>query len=64
MSSDDLVQNAERALRDAEAAYRADPSDANRRRIVRAWTEVKEARGAPTDDDVPFPFLAPRPQVR
>jgi hypothetical protein len=63
MSSDELVQAAERLLRDAEAAYRDDPSDANQRRVMRAWTEVREARGEPTDDGVPFPFLASRPRA-
>jgi hypothetical protein len=58
---DDLVQVAERELLEAEKAYRADPSDANQRRVMRAWTEVRRARGEPSDNDVPFPFLASRP---
>jgi hypothetical protein len=60
---DDLVQAAERALRDAEQAYRDSPSEAGQRRVMRAWTEVREARGEPSDDDVPFPFLARRPNA-
>jgi hypothetical protein len=59
---DDLVQAAERALRDAELAYRADPSDANQRRAMKAWTEVQEVRGDPPKTDSPFPFLVPRPR--
>ena len=59
---DDLVQVAERALLEAERAYSADPSDANQRRVTRAWSEVREARGESTDDDPgpPFPQVAPR----
>ncbi len=59
---DDLVQAAERALFDAENAYRAEPSDTNRRRVMKAWSEVLEARGEPPHDDAdaPFPF-SPRP---
>jgi len=58
---DDLVQFAERALLDAERAYRADPSEVNQRQVMKAWTEVREARGEPTDDQVPFPFLSSQP---
>jgi hypothetical protein len=43
--ADELVQIAERQLADAEEAYRRDPSDANQRRIVRAWSVVRRARG-------------------
>jgi hypothetical protein len=42
--ADELVQIAERALADAEAAYRLDPSDANQRKIMRAWSLVQSAR--------------------
>ena len=42
-----LIQIAERQLADAEEAYRADPSDANQRRIWKAWTAVRKARGKP-----------------
>jgi hypothetical protein len=40
-----LIQIAERQLADAEEAYRADPSDANQRRIWKAWSAVRQARG-------------------
>jgi hypothetical protein len=61
MASDDEVQLAERALLDAEQAYRAEPSEANQRRVMRAWAEVRQARDEPVDDQVPFPFLSSRP---
>ena len=61
MERDDLIQAAERRLFEAEQAYRADPCDANQRQVMRAWTEVREARGEPPDADVPFPRLASRP---
>ena len=60
MERDDLVQLAERELLEAEQAYRADPSDDNRRRITKAWLGVQDARGEPFDTEAPFPFLAPR----
>jgi hypothetical protein len=44
MADEDLVQLAERALADAEEAYRLDPSDANQRRIMSAWSFVRRAR--------------------
>jgi hypothetical protein len=55
---DELVQAAERALFDAEQAYRADGSDVNRRQVMKAWLQVREARGEQPDDgsDPPFPF--------
>jgi hypothetical protein len=40
---EELVQMAERKLADAEEAYRLDPSDANQRRIMRAWSVVRLA---------------------
>jgi hypothetical protein len=43
---EDLIQMAERQLADAEEAYRVDPSDANRRRVIKAWSAVRRARGA------------------
>ena len=61
MERDELVQAAERKLFEAEQAYRAAPSDAGQRRMMRAWTELRETRGEPSDNDVPFPFLASRP---
>ena len=62
MERDDLVQVAERELCAAEQAYRADPSDLNRRRITKAWLDVQDARGEPFDADGPLPFLAPPPK--
>jgi hypothetical protein len=50
MDADELVQIAERALFDAEQAYRADPSDVNRRRVMKAWSEVQKARERPGED--------------
>jgi hypothetical protein len=44
MADEDLVQIAERALADAEEAYRLDPSDANQRRVMSAWSFVHRAR--------------------
>lgn len=44
MADDELAQMAERALADAEVAYRADPSEANQRRIQSAWSFVQRAR--------------------
>ncbi|MFL5831543.1 MAG: hypothetical protein ACJ76X_16635 [Solirubrobacteraceae bacterium] len=44
MAEDDVVQMAERALADAEEAYRVDPSDANQRRVMSAWSFVQRAR--------------------
>lgn len=41
---DELIQIAERALFDAERAYRLDPSDANQRRVMKAWSAVRAAR--------------------
>lgn len=43
---DELIQIAERQLADAEEAYRLDPSDANQRRIMGAWSVVRRARDA------------------
>jgi len=62
MDRDELIQMAERALFEAEQAYRTDPSEVNRRRVQRAWTEAREARGESPGDDVPFPFLSSRPR--
>jgi hypothetical protein len=42
--NEELIQIAERQLADAEEAYRLDPSDANQRRIMRAWSAVRRAR--------------------
>jgi hypothetical protein len=41
---DELVQITERALFEAEEAYRVDQSEANQRRVVRAWSAVRAAR--------------------
>jgi uncharacterized protein YjlB len=40
-----LIQIAERQLADAEEAFRRDPSTQNERRIMRAWSAVRSARG-------------------
>jgi hypothetical protein len=52
---DELIQITERQLADAEAAYRVEPSEANQRRIMRAWTAVREARGAGETGDATGP---------
>jgi hypothetical protein len=44
VAGDELVQIAERALADAEAAYRVDPSEANQRQVQSAWSFVQRAR--------------------
>jgi hypothetical protein len=44
VDADELVQITERALYDAEQAYRLDPSEANQRRVMRAWAAVRAAR--------------------
>jgi hypothetical protein len=44
-----LIQIAERQLADAEEAYRIDPSDANQRRIMNAWSAVRRARDVRED---------------
>jgi hypothetical protein len=49
VADEDLVQIAERALADAEEAYRLDPSDANQRRVMSAWSFVRRARQGTTD---------------
>jgi hypothetical protein len=42
--NEELIQVTERQLADAEDAYRLDPSDANQRRIMKAWSAVRKAR--------------------
>ncbi len=44
MDVGELVQITERALFDAEQAYRIDPSEANQRRMMKAWAAVRDAR--------------------
>jgi hypothetical protein len=44
VEEESLVQIAERALYEAEQAYRLDPSEANQRRIMSAWSLVRRAR--------------------
>jgi len=57
-ADNELIQLAERQLAAAEeAAYRVDPSDANQRRIMRAWTAVRRARGE--EQTSPLNPLAP-----
>jgi hypothetical protein len=43
VNAEELVQITERHLADAEEAYRRNPSDANQRRIMSAWTAVRRA---------------------
>ena len=52
---DELIQIAERQLADAEEAYRSDPSDANQRRIMQAWSAVRRIREAAERSDVEEP---------
>ena len=44
-ADEELIQIVERQLADAEDTYRLDPSDVNQRRIMRAWSAVRRARG-------------------
>lgn len=54
MTDDELVQMAERALADAEAAYRVDPSESNQRRVMSAWSFAQRARrGAAAERTTP-----------
>ena len=48
---DELVQIAERALFEAEEAYRLDPSEVNQRRVMKALSAVRSARGEPGTSD-------------
>ena len=50
-SAHELIQLTERALADAEQALRADPTEANRRRVLKAWSAVREARERPQGDE-------------
>jgi len=54
---EELIQLAERQLATAEEAYRLDPSEANQRRIMRAWAAVRRARGE--EQTSPLNPLAP-----
>ena len=45
-ANEELIQLTERQLADAEEAYRLDPTDANQRRIMKAWSAVRRAREA------------------
>jgi hypothetical protein len=42
---------AERALADAEEAYRLDPSDANQLRVMSAWSLVGKTRQSAEAED-------------
>jgi hypothetical protein len=57
---DELIQIAERQLAHAEEAYRLDPSDANQRRIMRAWSVVRRARDAREKGRAETPPAVPR----
>jgi hypothetical protein len=48
--ADELVQIAERALADAEELLRQDPTEANQRRVMSAWSFVRRAREAAQRD--------------
>lgn len=48
--ADELVQVAERALRDAEELLRQAPTEANERRVMSAWSFVRRAREAAKRD--------------
>jgi hypothetical protein len=43
-AEEELVQLTEAALADAEEALRLDPSETNRRRVMKAWFAVRGAR--------------------
>jgi hypothetical protein len=45
-AGEELIQVTERQLADAEEAYQLDPSEANQRRIMKAWSAVRRAREA------------------
>jgi len=58
-ADEELIQLMERQLAEVEAAYRLDPSDANQRRIMNAWSAVRRARdGRERRRDEP-PLAAP-----
>jgi hypothetical protein len=63
VDAEELIQLAERQLADAESAYRLDPSEANQRKIMRAWSAVRKARGEGEDDSPPIRLLR-RPASR
>jgi hypothetical protein len=44
VDADELIQITERQLADAEQAYRLDPSEANQRKVMQAWSAVRQAR--------------------
>ena len=51
---DELVQIAERALADAEDMLRVAPAEANQRRVMSAWSFVREApEAADRKDEAP-----------
>jgi hypothetical protein len=58
--NEELIQIAERQLADAEEAYRIDPSDANQRRIMKAWSVVRQARQAQEQGHAEKPGQVPR----
>jgi hypothetical protein len=51
VDSDEFVQLSERLLYDAEQAYRLHPSDANQRRVMKAWAAVRKARGEQHEEE-------------
>jgi hypothetical protein len=58
-ANEELIQLTERQLAAAEEAYRLDPSEANQRRIMKAWSAVRRARGE--DDANPLSSFRPNP---
>jgi hypothetical protein len=57
--NEELVQIAERRLADAEQAYRIDPSEANQRRIMKAWSVVRRARETQEEGHAEKPGAVP-----
>jgi hypothetical protein len=58
-ANEELIQLTERQLADAEDEYRLDPSEANQRRIMKAWSAVRRARGE--EDASPSNPFRPNP---
>jgi hypothetical protein len=56
--NEELIQVTERQLADAEEAYRLDPSDADQRRIMKAWSAVRRAREAQERADGETPLAS------
>lgn len=61
-ANEELIQLTERQLADAEEAYRLDPSEANQRKIMKAWSAVRRARSEEDANQV-NPFRPNPPPV-